>query len=66
MTDDQRFHYVIGHYWESGKDGQIKTFMTHDQCVNWGTREQAERTLKYARNVSNERPWKIFIVTELE
>jgi hypothetical protein len=61
----EKFNYAIGTYWE-GDRGNIGAYMIHSNEIFYGTRKQAEETLKYVQREAPDSEWKIFVLSEIE
>ena len=59
----KRFAYAVGHYWDKEKDS-VGCYTYHNE-VHSGTMEEAENFLKYVKEESPDRDWKIFMLVEV-
>jgi hypothetical protein len=59
----KRFAYAIGHYWDNVKDS-VGCYTYHNE-VHSGTMEEADSFLKYVKEQSPDRDWKIFMLVEV-
>jgi hypothetical protein len=59
----KKFSYAIGHYWDNAKDS-VGCYTYHNE-VHSGTMEEANNFLKYVKEESPDRDWKIFMLVEV-
>jgi hypothetical protein len=59
----KKFNYAIGHYWDS-KSEKIGTYNYFGE-VQYGTKKDAKKLLKYVKSKCPEQEWKIFMLVEL-
>ena len=59
----KKFSYAVGHYWDNAKDS-VGCYTYHNE-VHSGTMEEANNFLRYVKEQSPDRGWKIFMLVEV-
>lgn len=59
----KKFTYAIGHYWDKDKES-VGCYAYHTETHS-GTMEEAESFLKYVKEQSQDKDWKIFMLVEV-
>jgi hypothetical protein len=59
----KKFAYAVGHYWDKDKES-VGCYAYHTETHS-GTMEEAESFLKYVKEQSPEKDWKIFMLVEV-
>lgn len=54
-----KINYVVAHHWEN-EPSRLGAYMMHNSEVQFGTMKDAQTFLKYVRQKSPERKWRIF------
>ncbi len=63
MSKKKEFNYCVAHYWE-GESGSIGAY-TRWNDIFYGTMKEAKKFLKYVKQQSPDREWKIFQIVEI-
>ena len=60
----KKFTYAIGHYWDPKDKTSVGCYAYHTETHS-GTLDEANGMLKYVKEQSPERDWKVFMLVEV-